>query len=146
VVEIPNLYIHTQSKRTNHLTCRDHINNTIFVYKDDCLKISKKCGCYSCGIIIGGYLYGYVLFNIYDYYYNSSVEISHISYIFIGTLGAIATFLLLFTMNKCVRYTIIKPTRKCLCVSQVQPVQEPQSQPETSDSGDNVEIIENISL
>ena len=146
VVEIPNLYIHTQSKKTNRLTFRDHLSNTIFVYKDDCFKITKKYGGYSCVFVIGSYLYGYALFHLYDHYYDFSLEISHFSYMFIGTLGAITTLLLLFIINNCVSYTIIKPIKKCLESPSIEPVQEPQSQSETTDSGDNIEIIENISF
>ena len=41
----------------------------------------------------------HLLFDIYDHYHDTSVEITHFFYIFIGSLGAIATFLLLFLKN-----------------------------------------------
>jgi hypothetical protein len=150
VVEIPNLYIHTQAKNTNRLTCGDHINNTIFLYKDDCTKITKKyCG-YSCVIVVGSYLYGYILFNMYDYCYDTSVEITQVSYMLIGSLGAITTFLLLFLLNKCVLFTIIKPFKRYLGTPSIEPDKETDFQTQThtqiTEFRENRENRENTSV
>ena len=101
-------------------------------------------------MMFGSYFYGYILFDIYDHYHDTSVEITHFFYMFIGSLGAIATFLLLFLTKKCVSFTIIRPLKRCFGSPSIEPDKESeiqtQSHTQITEFRENLENIENTSV